>query len=103
MVQLIRTTLTIYNNFNLGQMVQGESAPSQVHVLKSCIENEGQKAGQRVLKFYLFSLVCTMSGILGAKSLQGSLFMDEANGGNMIWCLQCLQQLGSATPHAVYW
>ena len=77
---------------------QGENTPSHIKVLRDCMEALGMK----VLTIYLLSLVYTMSGLLGPKSLQGSLFMDVQNGSNIVWGMQCLLHLGGASPHAIY-
>merc|ERR1712130_240637 len=72
MVELIRSTLTVHSSFNLGQLIQGENVPSHISILQKFVLQRGEE----LLKFYLFSLVCIMSGILGSKTLKGSLFMD---------------------------
>merc|ERR1740121_1580852 len=99
MVDLMKKTLVMSGSFNLGQLLQGENTPYALKVLADRVAEHGDQ----VLKFYLFSMVCIMSGLIGPKTLSGSLFMDNRNGSNIIWGIQCMQHLGSASPHAIYW
>lgn len=100
MQELVKSALRTHSQFNLAQMLQGENIPSRILVLQGLLKEE---EGEQLLKFCLFALLGIMSGLLGTRSLKGSLFMDEKNGCNVVLGIQCLRQLEYASPHAVYW
>jgi len=81
--------------------LQGENLPSNLDALRSYVCTHPD--GEQVLRFYLFALMAMMCGIRGTETLSGSLFMHQANASNMLRCFQCLQQLHTASPHAIYW
>lgn len=81
-------------------MLQGENVPSCILTLRECLEGEDSIVA---LKFCLFALVGVMSGLLGAQNLRGSLFMSEKNASNVVLGIQHLQQIGNASPTAIYW
>merc|ERR1712151_734387 len=99
MVELVRSAFTIHTTFNLGQLLQGENTPFHLQSLQA----EVQKGGDEVLRFYLFSLVCIMSGIFGDRTLQGSLFLDDYNGQNIAEGIECMKHLSTSSSHAIYW
>lgn len=99
---LIESAFRVHAKFNLAQFLQTENTPNQILELKRRVRYEGEA----LLKFYLLAVVCTMCGLKGADgpgALNGSLFMDEQNGRTVLQGIQCLQQLDSASPQAIYW
>jgi len=62
--------------FNFGQFLQAENLPVNLVVVKDL--NADQSASKvNVLGFFLFRLFIAMCGLLGARSLEGSLFMID--------------------------
>jgi hypothetical protein len=59
--------------------------------------------GEGALKCYLFALVAMMCGLLAHLNIKGSLFMDNINGRTVLQGIQCLMNLGTTSPHAIYW
>jgi hypothetical protein len=99
MHQLLRSMITINEKFILPQFLQGENLPCHIQALEACVAIEGEVA----LKCYLFALVAMMCGLLANRNGKGSLFMDNSNGRTVLLGIQCLMNLGTATPHAIYW
>lgn len=75
MQDLVKGALILHDKFNFGQMLQGENLPSHIADLQAYVEQHGQDT----LKFYLLSTLGIFSGILGPKSIAGSLFLNRAN------------------------
>merc|ERR1719324_290605 len=44
-----------------------------------------------------------MCGLLAAKTKRGSLFMDSVNRDIVLTGIRCLQHVGRAKPHTIYW
>ena len=63
--------------------------PFHVGLLQECIQN----AGEMLLKFYLFAVVGVVGALLGAKTIKGSLIMNEHFGRNLLLGVQCLRRL----------
>ena len=59
--------------FNFGQFLQGENVPGSLLGVKDVMTND-----DNALAFFLFHIFVDMAGIMGAKSLSGSLFMNQA-------------------------
>merc|ERR1711907_379285 len=75
MFDVVRSTLSTGTRFNYGQLVQGENIAHNVAQLQASVRDRGEEC----LKFYLFALVCLMSGLTGTVTLDGSLFLNEQN------------------------
>eukprot|EP00747_Dinoflagellata_sp_TGD_P092588 gnl/TRDRNA2_/TRDRNA2_165464_c1_seq2.p1 gnl/TRDRNA2_/TRDRNA2_165464_c1~~gnl/TRDRNA2_/TRDRNA2_165464_c1_seq2.p1 ORF type:complete len:950 (+),score=170.06 gnl/TRDRNA2_/TRDRNA2_165464_c1_seq2:57-2852(+) len=71
----VLSLLELDGRFNLAQLMQAENLPESVNCYKKFIQHHGVTY-QRLYEFRWF---CWMSSILGHKSLEGSLFMTEAN------------------------
>ena len=92
MVQLIKTNLMIHGKFNLAQLLQGENTPANVKNLQEFKE----EYGAQTIKFYLFSLVGMMSGVMRGQ------FMDEIRGRITLLGLNKLKRLGKSSPQEIY-
>eukprot|EP00930_Biecheleria_cincta_P029502 TRINITY_DN20520_c0_g1_i1.p1 TRINITY_DN20520_c0_g1~~TRINITY_DN20520_c0_g1_i1.p1 ORF type:complete len:1155 (-),score=223.59 TRINITY_DN20520_c0_g1_i1:115-3579(-) len=84
------------SDFNFGQFLQAENTPANLLVLNSV------SADKSVLGFFLFKIFAAMCGILGMKSLEGSLFMNDKMYGNFRLGLDTLGFLSSESPAEVY-
>jgi len=96
---LVRSALLLNKDFNFGQFIQGENIPFSVGQLEETVREEGDV----LLKFYLFVMICVMSGLTGRVTLAGSLFLTEQNANNLLSGLQYLQKVGSDDPQSIYW
>lgn len=96
---LVESALLLNKDFNLGQLIQGENIPYSVALLEDLVVEKGE----RLLKFYLFVMVCVMSGLTGKVTLAGSLFLTEQNTVNLLNGVQCLQAVGRKNPEHIYW
>eukprot|EP00930_Biecheleria_cincta_P055421 TRINITY_DN41740_c0_g1_i1.p1 TRINITY_DN41740_c0_g1~~TRINITY_DN41740_c0_g1_i1.p1 ORF type:complete len:1506 (-),score=256.24 TRINITY_DN41740_c0_g1_i1:248-4735(-) len=85
------------SDFNFGQFLQAENTPANLLVVKEI--SHGDKS---ILGFFLFKIFAAMCGILGMKSLEGSLFMGEKMYTNFKVGLEVLQHLESDSPQQVY-
>jgi len=94
--QLIMSCL-VASEFNFGQFLQAENLPANLVVVKSISHGEGS-----ILGFFLFKLFAAMCGILGMKSLEGSLFMNEQMFKNFKVGLDVLNHLQHESPQQVY-
>eukprot|EP00930_Biecheleria_cincta_P047309 TRINITY_DN32770_c0_g1_i1.p1 TRINITY_DN32770_c0_g1~~TRINITY_DN32770_c0_g1_i1.p1 ORF type:complete len:1180 (-),score=179.07 TRINITY_DN32770_c0_g1_i1:235-3612(-) len=97
--QIVMSILEILHKFNFGQFLQGENNPHSIKLLQEAIESEGIQ----VFKACLFAQVCILSGLTGAVSLKGSLFLNERNASSLIQGLKCLQLVTQAEPQRIYW
>merc|ERR1712045_895450 len=95
---MIEKMLTVLPHFNMAQMLQGESTPQQILALKAYMGSEDAS-----LKFYLFAFAGVMCGLRGHQSMEGSLFMDQANANSVLTGIRCLRQLRRATAVEIYW
>eukprot|EP00397_Hematodinium_sp_SG-2012_P000013 GEMP01000013.1.p1 GENE.GEMP01000013.1~~GEMP01000013.1.p1 ORF type:complete len:4104 (+),score=709.09 GEMP01000013.1:293-12604(+) len=86
--KLIRASVNV--KFNLGQFLQAENLPANLIAVKDL-----GKTSDSALGFYLFHIFADMSGILGAKTLEGSVFMTETMYANFKRGLDVLQTLSS--------
>lgn len=93
---LIETSLKV--DFNFGQFLQAENLPANIKNVKSLLGNKGDVA----LAFYLFHIFADMAGIMGAKSLDGSMFMTETMFNNFKKGLTTLQLLTHETMNDTY-
>lgn len=93
---LIRTSLRV--NFNFGQFLQGENLPANLVGVKRLFKDKTTDA----MPFFLFHIFADMSGILGARSLEGSLFMTETMYNNFARGIDALQELQTGSPRDVY-
>jgi len=108
MFDLVVLLVKTHSHFKFAQMLQGENTPSHIMALKSwlaSLEESGidELSQNNVLKSYLLALVAVMCGLDGSTTLDGSLFMNQHNGENVLLCITCLQQLEHAEPRAIYW
>lgn len=94
--QLIMSCL-VASEFNFGQFLQAENLPANLVVVKNISHGEGS-----ILGFFLFKLFAAMCGILGMKSLEGSLFMNEQMFKNFKVGLDVLNHLQRESPQQVY-
>ena len=92
----VRTSMTI--DFNYGQFLQAENMPQNLTSIKEMIADKGQA----MLGFYLFHIFADMSGIMGAISLNGSLFMTETMYSNFGLGIRALSELAFKSPNEVY-
>merc|ERR1719247_526848 len=92
-------TLKLSGEFNYGQFLQGENTPASLVTLKEYVSVHGIQQ----MKFYLAMLAATMAGILGGKSMAGSLFLTESQGRTFMTGLDVLGNLDLQTPQEVYW
>jgi len=99
MQDLVKGALILHDKFNFGQMLQGENLPSHIADLQAYVEQHGQDT----LKFYLLSTLGIFSGILGPKSIAGSLFLNRANSTKVMRGIQCLEHLTTSDAGAIYW
>jgi hypothetical protein len=99
MHSLLESVIIFHEKFILPQFLQAENLPYHVDSLKKCIASEGH----RPFKCYLFALVAMMCGLLGSRSMHGSLFMDNNNGRNVLLGIRCLQNVSKTSTHAIYW
>merc|ERR1719414_2289640 len=103
---MVCRALDIHMQFNLAQMLQGENTPAQLHALRLLIQDaeaQGEAQGEALLKFYLFGLIGVRCGLEGNANIHGSVHMNELNGRSMLLGIECLQQLGQARSHVIYW
>lgn len=94
--QMILSSLQA-GDFNFGQFLQAENLPANMSVVKDISQGEGS-----ILGFFLFKLFAAMCGILGMKSLEGSLFMADKMYGNFKTGLDVLGYLNSEPSQQVY-
>jgi len=94
--QLIMSCL-VAGEFNFGQFLQAENLPANLVVVKNISHGAGS-----ILGFFLFKLFAAMCGILGMKSLDGSLFMNEQMFKNFKVGLDVLNHLQHESPQQVY-
>ena len=99
MYELVGSALMLHMDFNFAQLLQGENIPYSVERLAETIDEKGEE----LLKFYLFTQVCMMSGVTGPTSLDGSLFLTEQNAINILNGLQHLKEVTHMGPHSIYW
>merc|ERR1719460_195294 len=99
MMHLVHSALLLQTEFNFAQFMQGENLPLNVAILAEIIEEHGEQ----LLKFYLFVVVCFMSGLTGAISLEGSLFLTDMNASNLLAGVRHLQEIGKIGPESIYW
>lgn len=92
----VRTSMTV--DFNYGQFLQAENMPQNLTSIKEMIADKGQA----MLGFYLFHIFADMSGIMGAISLNGSLFMTETMYSNFGLGIRALSELAFKSPNEVY-
>ncbi|KAF4652938.1 hypothetical protein FOL47_010776 [Perkinsus chesapeaki] len=90
--------ISIQVDFNFGQFLQAENLPANIRNVKSLLGNKGDEA----LAFYLFHIFADMAGIMGAKNLDGSLFMTETMFNNFKKGLQTLQLLTHESMNDTY-
>eukprot|EP00746_Dinoflagellata_sp_MGD_P009917 gnl/MRDRNA2_/MRDRNA2_120324_c0_seq1.p1 gnl/MRDRNA2_/MRDRNA2_120324_c0~~gnl/MRDRNA2_/MRDRNA2_120324_c0_seq1.p1 ORF type:complete len:1026 (-),score=208.12 gnl/MRDRNA2_/MRDRNA2_120324_c0_seq1:221-3259(-) len=93
--KLIRQSVRV--QFNFGQFLQAENLPANLKNLQG-LSDQGEEA----LGFYLFHIFADMCGILGAKSLEGSLFMTETMYANFNRGRDVLQMLSSKSVWDTY-
>ncbi|KAF4666566.1 hypothetical protein FOZ61_009605 [Perkinsus olseni] len=93
---LIRTSLRV--NFNFGQFLQGENLPANLVGIKQLFKDKTNDA----MPFFLFHIFADMAGILGARSLEGSLFMSETMYNNFARGIEAIQELQTSCPRDVY-
>jgi len=93
------STVRMLGQFSFPQFLQGENNPHSVWMLQSCLKQEEEV----VFKMFLLAQVCVLCGVTGAKSIQGSHFLNELNGRSVLKALSCLQNIADARPQAVYW
>ncbi|OLP80286.1 E3 ubiquitin-protein ligase HERC2 [Symbiodinium microadriaticum] len=79
-------------DFNFGQFLQAENLPASLFTVRQILAEGGAASGD-ILGFFLFRIFAAMSGILGPKSLEGSIFMTETNYKNFEVGLDTLQHL----------
>eukprot|EP00931_Biecheleriopsis_adriatica_P083831 TRINITY_DN5752_c0_g1_i3.p1 TRINITY_DN5752_c0_g1~~TRINITY_DN5752_c0_g1_i3.p1 ORF type:complete len:619 (-),score=118.91 TRINITY_DN5752_c0_g1_i3:45-1655(-) len=94
--RLIEQALTLHEQFNLAQMLQGENSPGNVQVLQNLVKIHGDEA----FRFYVFFLLGFMSGLAGG---QGSRFMSSRNAQGVIAGFKRLQTLTHLEPQLIYW
>jgi len=94
--QLIISCL-VASDFNFGQFLQAENLPANMVTVKNISKGEGS-----ILGFFLFKLFAAMCGILGMKSMEGSLFMNEQMFKNFKVGLDVLNHLQYERPQQVY-
>jgi len=61
-------------DFNFGQFLQAENLPASLFTVRQILSAGGSVD---ILGFFLFRIFAAMCGILGMKSLEGSLFMTD--------------------------
>jgi hypothetical protein len=79
------------SEFNFGQFLQAENTPANLMV----VQNISKGGDTSMLSFFLFKIFAAMCGILGMKSLEGSIFMSEKMYGNFKLGLDVLEHLSS--------
>jgi len=99
MHQLLESIIDIHDTFNLPQFLQGENLPYHVEALDAKMKLEGEMP----FKCYLVALVAMMCGLVGTRTMKGSIFMDNNNGRTVLLGIQCLRQVGIVSPHSIYW
>eukprot|EP00443_Scrippsiella_acuminata_P069811 CAMPEP_0115373794 /NCGR_PEP_ID=MMETSP0271-20121206/1619_1 /TAXON_ID=71861 /ORGANISM="Scrippsiella trochoidea, Strain CCMP3099" /LENGTH=720 /DNA_ID=CAMNT_0002796815 /DNA_START=51 /DNA_END=2210 /DNA_ORIENTATION=- len=99
MATLVQDALLASKCFSLPQLLQGENTPSQVELLKNSMSSQGEV----LLKFLLLCQVGVMCGLMGARTPQGSAFMDETNSTNILAAIKFLRMAVCSSSHAVYW
>jgi len=104
MQQMILSALKA--DFNFGQFLQAENLPASLNTVKQILGEENnsspQKGSRNILGFFLFKIFAAMCGILGVKSLEGSLFMMDKNYTNFKVGLDVLQHLMDESAEQVY-
>jgi len=93
--------LGAFSIFHFGQFLQGEITPWHLHILRERVEEQGEDL--LLLKFYLVAMWAIMCGIRGSEIEDGSLFMDEENGRNVMEGITSLIRLCSTSTHSIYW
>ncbi|OLP92674.1 hypothetical protein AK812_SmicGene25481 [Symbiodinium microadriaticum] len=85
------STVRMLGQFSFPQFLQGENNSHSVWMLQSCLKQEEEV----VFKMFLLAQVCVLCGVTGAKSIQGSHFLNELNGRSVLKALSCLQNIAA--------
>ena len=85
--QIVKSALGL--DFNFGQFLQAENLPANLCAIKELIATKGEET----LTFYLFHIFADMAGIMGAVSLEGSVFMTETMYSNFALGIDALSEL----------
>lgn len=102
MKELVKNSLLLHNSFKFPQLLQGENLPYHLARLQA-VQGASPHGGDKVLKFYLLALVAIMAALKGVQSPSSALFMDSSQAVRTLGAIKCLQQLGTASPHSIYW
>eukprot|EP00929_Paragymnodinium_shiwhaense_P063871 TRINITY_DN31960_c0_g3_i1.p1 TRINITY_DN31960_c0_g3~~TRINITY_DN31960_c0_g3_i1.p1 ORF type:complete len:3687 (+),score=983.36 TRINITY_DN31960_c0_g3_i1:94-11154(+) len=90
-------------DFNFGQFLQAENLPASLLIFQEVLGSSSSSEGTvNVLGFFLFRIFATMCGILGMKSLEGSLFMDNMQYRNYDNGLGVLQNVLNESAQSIY-
>jgi len=87
-------------DFNFGQFLQAENLPASLNAIKQMLGEE--TSSTNILGFFLFKIFATMCGILGPKTLEGSLFMNDTMYVNFKVGLDVLGHLDQESAEQVY-
>merc|ERR1711971_629641 len=96
--RIIQSSL-MASEFNFGQFLQAENLPANLSVVKGLSKGDGSGS---VLGFFLFKIFAAMCGILGMKSLEGSIFMTDKMYTNFKMGLDVLHHLDTEDAVQVY-
>ena len=99
--QLIIDAAELSRYFHLGQLLQAENIPSAFSNLKIALD-ECPSDTDKLLRVFLFTMLCTMSGAMGMVSMEGSAFMNEERGWPVFMALEAIGDL-SGDPVERYW
>jgi hypothetical protein len=88
-------------DFNIGQFAQAENIPASLLPVKQILSDK-DTGGDTVWQFQLFKFFVALCGILGMKSLEGSLFMVDKQYTNVKLALDVLSNWEKDTPQEVY-
>ncbi|CAK0894799.1 unnamed protein product [Prorocentrum cordatum] len=99
--QTIVAAVKAESDFNLGQFLQAENFPANLLTVKQ-ISNQTSAGNIDILGFLFFRILVMMCGILGFKTMEGSIFMTDKQYGNYRVGLDVLSHLRSETVQQVY-
>jgi len=91
--------LALGAQFNLAQMLQGESTPAEVLRLQQQVRSLEYK---ETFKFYLVTVVTSMCSLEATLHLRGASFLNETNGRHLLLAIKCLRAMHK-TPQQIYW
>merc|ERR1711871_1904528 len=101
MQQLVIDCADLCVVFNVGQLLQGENLPSDLNNLETALKASTSNSNTP-LRFFIFTVTCIISGVLGHVSMKGSVYLNEDRGWPLLMALETLRD-ESGDPVERYW